>query len=138
DPWGQSLRLESLAPPALAGRLDDPRPKVRDRVISQLSQRGPAAVAALGDVLQHATGRPGAADPQPRSVEARRNAVWALGRIAGPAARDAVRRALVDPDAGVRHAAVHLAGLVRDAQAVEPLMTMLARDEPPLRLKAAE
>jgi len=31
----------------------------------------------------------------------------------------------------------HLAGLVRDPQAVEPLMTMLARDEPPLRLKAA-
>ena len=75
---------------------------------------------------------------KPRSVESRRNAVWRWGESRLPRRSGAVRHALTDPDAGVRHAAAHLAGLVRDPQAVEPLMTMLARDEPPLRLKAAE
>jgi putative heme-binding domain-containing protein len=49
-----------------------------------------------------------------------------------------VRVALADPDATVRHAATHAAGLERDAAAAEALMKMTVGEEMPLRLKAAE
>src|SRR5581483_1319362 len=76
-------------------------------------------------------------DPK-QPVPARRNAVWALCRIEGAEARAAARPALADPAASVRHAAAHAAGLHRDAGTVPALRGMVVRDEPPLRLKAAE
>src|SRR5204863_8077614 len=39
DPWGESLVLAALDPPELVALLDDPRPKVRDKVIDRLGRR---------------------------------------------------------------------------------------------------
>src|SRR5262249_6334043 len=66
------------------------------------------------------------------------NAVWALCRIRTPDALTAVRRALLDRDASVRQAAAHVAGLEKDERALATLKVMVVKDEPPLRLKAAE
>jgi putative heme-binding domain-containing protein len=129
DPWGKSLKLASCPPADLAALLDDSRPRVRDQAVEQMGKRGAAAVPLLAGVM-----RPGGK----HSVEARRNAVWALCRIRGEEARAVVRGALADPDAGVRQAAAHAAGVEKDAAAGKALMKMTVEDEPRLRLKAAE
>src|SRR5262249_16872531 len=129
DPWGKSLKLAGRTPAELVALLDDPRPKVRDAVVELLGKRGTKAIPQLAGVLK----------PEARrSAQARRNAVWALCRIAGPEARAAPRVALWDRDAGVRHAAAHAAGVERDAFAMKALMKIAVEDELPLRLKAAE
>jgi putative membrane-bound dehydrogenase-like protein len=129
DPWGKALNLSGRSPAALAELLDDPRPKVRDQVIEQLGRRGEKTVADLVRVLKGETRQ---------APRARRNAVWALCRIAGTEGRAAVRHALADSDRGVRHAALHAAGLDRDGAALPGLMKACVADEAPLRLKAAE
>jgi putative heme-binding domain-containing protein len=128
DPWGQSLRLADRSVEELIPLLDDPRPKVRDRVVALLAGRGTAAVKALEAVVRDSK----------RSVEARRNAVWSLCRQERPAAGAVIRLALADPSASVRQTAVHAAGLHRDVSALTALRAMIAREEPPLRLKVAE
>ena len=60
-----------------------------------------------------------------RRSHARRNAVWTLTRIDGPAAREIVRSLLADPDETVRQAAIHSAGLWRDRAAVPQLVNLL-------------
>ena len=87
DPRGRSLAWATMTPADLAGLLDDSRPAVQSRALHQLGKVGEAAVPALADVLRRS-----------RSVEARRNAVWALTRIDGAPAREAVRVALDDRD----------------------------------------
>jgi putative heme-binding domain-containing protein len=129
DPWGKSLQLATRNPSQLADLLDDPRPKVRDQVITQLGKRGADAVPVLRKVLQPET---------KRSLLARRNAVWGLCRIRGPEARAALRDALADQEASVRQAAVHAVGLERDAEAGTRLQTLVVSNEPAIRLKAAE
>ncbi len=131
DPWGRSLKLASMPSAELVALLDDPRAKVRDRVIARLAKLGPAAVLPLAGVCgQDGDGL--------RSVQARRNAVWALVRIETAEAMAAVRGALTDKDASVRSAAAHSVGLVRDVEATAALGTMVVEDTPALRLKAAE
>ena len=128
DPWGKALKWASLSPANLVKLLDDPRVKVRDKAIVQLAKRGPAAVSSLGEVVQ--------ADS--RSLEARRNALWALTRIEHPQARAAVRAALGLEEASLRHVGLHCVALERDAEAASALASIVVSDEPPLRLKAAE
>jgi putative heme-binding domain-containing protein len=129
DPWGKALKLATRSSAQLADLLDDPRPKVRDQAIERLGKHGADAVPVLAAVLRQ---------EKKRSVQARRNAVWALCRIRAAEARTAIRAALADKDASVRQAAAHAAGLDKDAAAGAALMAMVVRDEPPLRLKAAE
>jgi putative heme-binding domain-containing protein len=129
DPWGKTLNLPQRTAGELAGLLDDPRPRVRDQAVEALGKRGPAAVEILAEVLRPA-GR--------CSLQARRNAVWALCRIRTPTALAAIRLALEDRDPSVRQAAVHVAGLEKDTPAAEALMKIVVEDEPRLRLKAAE
>jgi putative heme-binding domain-containing protein len=129
DPWGKSLKLPSRSPDDLAALLDDARPRVRDQAVEQLGKRGAAAVPVLARVL-----RP----EDKRSVEARRNAVWALCRIRTPDARAVLRTALSDGNADVRQASAHAVGVEKDAEARRALMKMAVEDEPRLRLKAAE
>ncbi|HEY7429013.1 MAG TPA: HEAT repeat domain-containing protein [Gemmataceae bacterium] len=128
DPWGKSLKLATRPPAKLVGLLDDPRTRVQDQVIAQLTRRGPAAVKALAEVVR---------DPK-RSEEARRNAVWALCRIELPEKGTALRPALSDASPSVRQAAVHAFGLHRDASVVPALRALLDSEDPPLRLKTAE
>jgi putative heme-binding domain-containing protein len=129
DPWGKALKLATRSAGDLAALLDDPRPRVRDQVITQLARRGQEAVPALAGVLRNTKGC---------SVQARRNAVWALCRLRLPEAQAAIRVALEDRDASVRQAAAHAAGLEKDARAGTALMRLVVKDTPSVRLKAAE
>lgn len=129
DPWGKTLKLAERSPGELSILLHDPRPKVREQAIHYLARHGAAAVAELKRELHPRNAA---------SVESRRNAVWALCRIPGPAAREALRSALRDADLGVRIAAAHGVGLERDAAAIEALSEMVRNDQPPAQRKAAE
>src|SRR4029450_3028170 len=68
----------------------------------------------------------------------RLNAVWALTRIDGVQAREAVRSALEDRDATVGQAAAHSAGLWRAAGARAPLVRALGSGNAALERSAAE
>jgi putative membrane-bound dehydrogenase-like protein len=126
DARGLTLSWDTMSPEALAALLDDRRFAVRNRAVHLLGKRGPEAVGALAKVLEEG-----------RTTMARRNAVWALTRMDGEAARAAVRRVLNDHDPSVRQTAVYSAGLHRDGQARNTLAKMLASAAPPLRREAA-
>jgi putative membrane-bound dehydrogenase-like protein len=126
DPRGLALRWDRLTAEELAGLLGDARFAVRDRAIQQLAKRGAEAVAALQEVLKGGT-----------SVEARRNAVWALTRMEAREALGPLRAALEDPAWSVRLAAAHAAGLNRDAAAAQCLRTLVVKDVPAVRRQAA-
>jgi putative membrane-bound dehydrogenase-like protein len=127
DPRGTKLAWSSLPSGRLVTLLDDERTAVRSRAIEQLGMRGAAAVADVAATLRTAG-----------PVTARLNAVWALTRIDGDQAREAVRRALEDRNATVRQAAAHSAGLWRDTGARAPLLRLLASGDAALERTAAE
>jgi putative heme-binding domain-containing protein len=128
DPWGKSLKLAERTVPKLVSLLDDPRPRVQDQVLARLARIGTEAVPHLEATLRSSK----------QSVEARRNAVWALCRIRAPAARAALRVALADKERSVRLAAAHAAGVERDKGAAAGLLSLVTADEPPVRRQAAE
>ncbi len=127
DPRGSRIDWTTLSPDAAARLLDDVRPAVQSRVLRYFASLGEPAVPALARTLGSA-----------RSSDARRNAVWALTRIDSGSARQAVRRALVDTDPGVRQAAAHSAGLWRDREAVSDLLGLLTSGLPAAQRAAAE
>ena len=127
DPRGAALEWDAATAGDLTARLADERPFVRQRSIAVLAKKGETAVTALGEVLASSV-----------SARARRNAVWALTRIPGAAAREAARGALADSDESVRHAAVHGVGIWRDGEAVEALLEDLKRADDALRRVIAE
>jgi putative heme-binding domain-containing protein len=129
DPSGKSLEIEKRTAAELTTLLDDARPRVRDQVIARLARLGADAVPELAKTLQ-----PVAA----RSVDARRNAIWALCRIPGLDARTAIRNAILDKHVEVQLAAAHAAGLERDGQAQVFLETLVSDAEMHVRRKAAE
>ncbi len=127
DPRGLRLSWAAVKPEELAGRLGDSRPVVCNRAIQQLADRGAAAIPALNAALQRSG-----------SVAARRNAVWALTRVADPAARVAVRTALDDADPGVQQTALHSVAMRRDAAALPRLLAFLNSPDRFHQRKAAE
>jgi putative heme-binding domain-containing protein len=126
DPRGLALEWDRLSPGDLAKLLDDPRWVVHDRAILVLAKRGAASLEALKSVLLGS-----------RSVEARRNAVWALTRMEGHEPLTLLRIALDDPEMSVRLSAAHAVGLHRDAGALGPLRHMVTAGKPPERRQAA-
>jgi putative membrane-bound dehydrogenase-like protein len=127
DPRGLKIEWATSKPEALAGLLVDSRPAVRSRAMHQLSRQGSAAVPAVAEMLKTSG-----------SLEGRRNAVWALTRIEGIEAREAVRWALKDQDETIRQAASHSAGTWRDPGAVQALVDVLKHGSPHLKRAAAE
>ncbi len=127
DPRGVAVAWKTMAPAGLAGLLSDTRPAVQNRAVRELAARAGDAIPALTDALR-----------ANKSADARRNAVWALTRIDGTAARGASRIAIQDADESVRHAAIHAAGLLRDAGAVADLRTALKSGVPSIQRIAAE
>jgi putative membrane-bound dehydrogenase-like protein len=126
DPRGAKLEWVNTPPGRLAERLDDERPVVQQRAIMALAKRGEAAVAALAKPIRQGS--------EPAGL----NAVWALARIQGDAARRAVRGALANSSPNLQQAAAHSAGLRRDAGAVDGLVRLLKTATPPVRRAAAE
>jgi putative membrane-bound dehydrogenase-like protein len=114
DPRGKKLAWPKLSADELAELLGDPRPAVRKRAIAALAAKGPEALPVIGRVIHSA-----------KSVEARRNAVWAATRIDGPGARAAVRAAFADADETVRQVAGNSVSLWRDREAVAALIGLL-------------
>ncbi len=127
DPRGRRLAWNTMTPAAMTKLLDDERPAVQSRALQQFGKSGTAAVPALAEVLSAS-----------RSVEARRNAVWALTRIESAQAREAVRVALGDRDEGVRRVAIYSVGLWRDGAALPRLVEALKSGQPAVQRVAAE
>ena len=124
DARGNQLNWDRMPAIELSGLLDDPRVVVRDRARNALVTLGDDGLASL-DVALEST-----------SVT-RRNAVWALSRIATSGARERIIRSLADEDVTVRQAAVRSVGVLKEARAVKLLVERLQRDEIPVRRAAA-
>jgi putative membrane-bound dehydrogenase-like protein len=130
DPRGQDLTWSAMTPENLARLLDDARPAVQSRAIQELAKSAKAkesVVPALAATLQRSG-----------SAEARRNAVWALTRVQSVPAREAVRYALKDREESVREAALHSAGVWRDAAALPLVLEALNSGRPAVQRVAAE
>lgn len=124
DPRGLALAWDRADAAELAGRLDDPRHEVAARAVDLLARRQAVDQLATAGRGDHAGQRV--------------NAVWSLTRVAGPAARAAVRERLEDPCAIVRQAAATSAALWRDQPAVPALTALLTDDSPHVQRTAAE
>lgn len=127
DLYGNSLPWNTLTITDKTRLLDDPRPAVRERAIQTLSKSGDAAVAELAKVLESRSA----------TLRHRRNAVWTLCRMDGPAARETARIALSDPETEVRQAAAYCVALHRDEPARNRLIEMLRDDSSAVRREAA-
>ncbi len=127
DPRGRQLGWTTMSAVDMAGLLGDSRPAVRNRAVRELGGRGEASIPAIEGARR-----------QSAPVEARRNAVWALTRIDGQRAREAVRPGLDDRDDSVRQAAMHAAGLWRDPGAVAQLRLALTSENAAVQRAAAE
>lgn len=126
DPRGRTIAWSTLSTDELANLLADPRFAVAERATRELGARGPAALGSIQRVLASAP-----------VAETRMAATWAATRIAGDEARQAVRQALADRDAGVRQAAARAAGIGRDRPSVAALCRLVQSDSPPVRREAA-
>ena len=126
DPRGLKLDWNEAEPADLIARLNDARPTVRDRSIETLVGRSDAAVAVLVETLGNSA-----------NADERRNVVWILSRIPSDAGRAAIRRALGDPDEGVRMAAIRSLGTLKDRAAVLALAQLLPNGTAPVRRAAA-
>ncbi len=127
DPRGLALGWKTMNPVNLVALLDDRRTAVQNRAVRELAARGANAIPALSDALRAS-----------KSTDTRRNAVWALTRIDDTAARQATLVAIGDADESVRHAAVHAAGLWRDAGAAPRLREALKSGMPSIQRAASE
>ena len=127
DPRGANLRWGQMEPESLFSLLSDRRPAVRERAMNELAAMGAPAVAAL---------RP--SSDRISTASQRALATWTLGRVDDPRARAEVRERLHDRDDDVRGAAIHLAGLWGDAEALSALTELLSADSPHQRRAAAE
>ncbi len=127
DPRGRTLPWQAMPPAGLVGLLNDSRPAVQNRAVRVLAARGDAAIPALDEAIRHAS-----------APDARRNGVWALTRMDGARARATVRLALGDRDESVRHAAIHSAGLWRDAGSMPLVLAALKSGPPSIQRPAAE
>ncbi len=127
DPRGLEYDWENADPVRLTALLGDDRPAVHSRAIQELARRGPESLPVLARKLRTS-----------KSVETRRNIVWALTRIGQPEARQAVRQALNDENESVRQAAVHSIAAWRDAESVPALLETLSWGTAPLQRVAAE
>ncbi|MEN9573838.1 MAG: hypothetical protein RL514_1693 [Verrucomicrobiota bacterium] len=152
DPRGLKLNWPALPPTDLVKLLADERLYVRQRAIAELGKRGETAVPALRQVLvgrgvltapvahPNATERRAEDSAPSPAADFRRDAVWALSRISGAPAREAVRTALNDTAPSVRHAALHVVSVWRDTNAAGRVASFLGPNETnaPLMRVAAE
>ena len=120
DARGEKLNLPSMQALEIAKLLEDPRPAVIDRAIEHLVKAGQSSVSALASFRAHSS-----------KPEARASAVFALYRIGGVQANEAVRAALNDNDFQVRLSAARCAGMSGDKDALPRLMEMARADHPP-------
>ena len=127
DPRGLKIAWAKQSPADLVKLLDDPRLYVQQRAIAELGRHGAKSAPSLTKVVGGKV-----------STTARQNAIWALTRITDDSARQPVRSAIYQQDDAVSLAAIHSAGLWRDAGALKPLRYALASDNGAKSRAAAE
>ncbi len=126
DARGAMIPWTKLTQGDLIAVLSDPRFAARDCAIEELATRGKEALPVLEKELR-----------TNQSGECCRNIVWALTRIEDAEARRIVRLAINEKDLSVKLAAIHSAGLHRDAKAAPALMKIVAKDDPAAMRQAA-
>jgi putative membrane-bound dehydrogenase-like protein len=121
DPRGEKISSYGTT------QLDDPRPFVQDRAVEELVAAGEASIPALA-----------AHRSASRRVQGAASAVFALARIGGEKAHEAIRAALGDPRWQVRQAAARTLGMARDKAAVAAISELVKSDkDPAVRRQAA-
>ena len=126
DPFGNAIDLSSMDIAAASRYLEDPRPFVGDKVVSNLVDRGEESVSALANLLATSV-----------NAYARARTVFALYRINSSESITAVRKGLNDKDLQVRIATARVLGLAKDKGSVDQLIQMLQNDNPAGRRQAA-
>ena len=127
DSRGLRDGLGDMTAVELLRRLDDSRPAVGDQVVDRLGMLGTKTLSALDGFPWRELAPIG-----------QRRLVWALSRIDGAEARALTRALLGSEASSVRLAAIHVSGLHRDAEAMGPLLGLLADDDLANRRAAAE
>lgn len=140
DPRGLKLAWANMPVADLIKLLGDERPAVRNRAIQQIGQQPGGPAAALMEGFAQSSQAPHARTGKLAFSESqsRRSAVWALTRIRGQVAREAVRMRLGDHDETVCQAAIHSVSVWRDAEALPRLIGLLTNQSPHLKRAAAE
>src|SRR5688572_8777442 len=126
DPFGNAIDWSSMDIAAASRYLEDPRPFVGDKVVSNLVDRGEESVSALANLLATSV-----------NAYARLRAVFALYRINSSESIAAVRKGLNDKDLQVRIATARVLSLAKDKGSVDQLIQMLQNDKPAGRRQAA-
>jgi putative membrane-bound dehydrogenase-like protein len=126
DPYGNKIVWSSLTASQLTTYAADNRPYVVDRAGNWIVDKGDEAVPSLIALFENST-----------ESSVRTRITFLLSRIGTDKAMTAVRRALNDPDLEVRVAAARAAGLLKDRNAVDQLVHLVAKDEPAVRRQAA-
>src|SRR5690606_3255242 len=112
DPWGKDLKMDQMPLDQLGKYMSDSRVSVRNKAIEAIVSKGESAVDQLANLLKS------------ENEELKTSAVFALYRINSTKSLAAVRSALNDDSPVVRTAAARVAGLAKDKNAVDKLMTL--------------
>ena len=123
DPLGAKIDWEKAE---LGFLLNDPRLFVRQRAARELRARGEEAVVELEARLLH------------DDANGRLRSLWTLADIDTRGARLAVQDALRDDEPTIRQAGAHVAGLWRDAGALDPLLKLALDKDRAVARAAAE
>ncbi|MEX0729053.1 MAG: PVC-type heme-binding CxxCH protein [Planctomycetaceae bacterium] len=131
DPRGIKLGLSSLSTDKLIELLDDERPAVRSQVIDLVALTWDTQIGVLKQVIR---------DPR-ASVEARRNAIWALSRRSHEWGIRALTEGLSSDQESVRQTTVRALGTqlrtIKHAQTLLLLTKHVTQDTPAIRRDAA-
>jgi putative membrane-bound dehydrogenase-like protein len=143
DPRGLKFDWPKLTVLELANLLGDSRPAVRQRAIETLGARPAEALPVVERLFRES-----------KTVEVRRNCLWTASRFNLSPVRtvhstpdgphtlltcvNLARAALDDPDASVRHVALHLVSLYRDRGAATDVIKLLKNPSLHNRRAAAE
>jgi len=109
---------------SLASAFEEKDEDLRWKAAISLTQIGAPSLPALTEALDS------------KSVDARRCAIWAIGKIGGEAALPALERALSDPDNHVRAKAVVALGNIPGEAATQLLLRMVRDTDPIVRKDA--
>ena len=126
DPSGKNISFANIPVERLTTLLADHRPVVRDKALEQMIRLKETSVESFIRVLRSAD-----------KEEQRAAAVFALYRIGGPRALEAIRPALKDASVIVRTSAARVLGLARYENAVKDLADALKDISPTVRRQAA-
>jgi putative membrane-bound dehydrogenase-like protein len=154
DPRGVKIGWAKLPAVELGKLLDDARPVVRRRAISEFSRRPDPGAEIAFSAASHGLPRlirialssvpglggrsAGQTDVEAaKSPAMRRNAAWALTQRTDGESKAALRSVLSDTDESVRQVAILWASLHRDSASVQKLIGLLAQKKSPQNRRGA-